>query len=100
MRSSSRPLPNRLSTFFTAGGGPLLFPEGSICTAGALQLRSTYLSQKARACPLSQASPLLWVGHSSVGVEADSGWQNRARQLWQTVAESGKVVVARNFGRP
>ena len=56
MRSSSRPLPNRLSTFFTAGGGPLLFPEGSICTAGALQLRSTYLSQKARACPLSQAS--------------------------------------------
>ena len=32
MRSSSRPLPKRLSTFFTAGGGPLLFPEGSICT--------------------------------------------------------------------
>ena len=34
MRSSSRPLPKRLSTFFTAGGGPLLFPEGSICTLG------------------------------------------------------------------
>lgn len=33
MRSSSLPLPNRLRTFLTAGGGPLLFPEGSICTA-------------------------------------------------------------------
>lgn len=31
MRSSSRPLPNRLSTFFTAGGGPLDLPDGSIC---------------------------------------------------------------------
>jgi len=34
MRSSSRPLPNRPSTFFTIGGGPLLFPDGSICTCG------------------------------------------------------------------
>lgn len=30
MRSSSFPLPNILKTFFTAGGGPFDFPEGSI----------------------------------------------------------------------
>lgn len=36
--SSSRPLLNMLRTFFTAGGGPLDFPLGSICTGSCSKI--------------------------------------------------------------
>jgi len=53
MRSSSRPLPNRLSTFFTAGGGPLDLPDGSICARA-------HVPGSAPAAPLAAPADLLW----------------------------------------
>ena len=91
MRSSSRWLPNMLSSFLTAGGGPEPLPEGFICMAQVLSNRTTAKKGCQRAA---------WQARSLVGqasLHLNGGRQHHVRR---TSSAEASIFCIKGFCCP